>query len=832
MKVLIITTILALTCFININSHGQEVSINYSSPVSGAKYVNPEQTIILKTGIPFEKQSVDYNKFSIVGSVSGNHSFTWKFSKDYKTIVIIPDSYFTYGETITFTLKNGLFTNTGLEVTKSSFSFKIMAVDNLPLLKNYCKQEYEKELKSKSDYNSSNPRKTRNNYNTPDDYPCPETTIYTETDNKYLFFTLDPRVGAMEYKKYLSINDKYGIPLFYRKLPQNCLYFHQMEDGNLAYARNEYGFPENEQYFFMDSSYRVVDSVKTGNGYDMDAHDILLLENGNYLLMSYDPQPIDMSLIILGGNPNAVVIGFVIQEVGIDGTVYFQWRSWDHFLITDATDDINLYGSNIDYVHGNAFDIDMDGNLLLSSRHLDEITKINFLTGNIIYRFGLNSKNNQFTISNDTYGFSHQHDIRVLPNGNITIFDNGNLHPTPFSRALEYSINEVSKTAELIWFYRNNPDIYGSATGSYRRDESGKSLIGWGTTWPIAATEVLQDNTKSLDVILPDGVYSYRVIKSTWRTNMFTSLQHLHFGNYSGYTPQPKHIVIPVYNNSDHQIRIGSHYLHNDFFNLVDNFPIIIDSHDTIEVTLGFNPQDPGIYNDILTLNYDKYTLTDSERVAIQIELSGIWDTSQPEVSFDPVFGTTNVNPNTEIIVAFSEPVNKIGGEPITNSDIRNLFRFKKNNQWGTDVLFSGIISGDRTQITIFPDESLNEQQNYFIELIASSVESDSAIIINYPESTFFETGLHVNTELVNDSDKITVFPSPFNNKLFINVLNENISSVCIYNISGYAIFESKSMVNEIELDTKHFPDGLYFVKMKDITGNIRVIKIIKSSQY
>src|SRR2546422_8452549 len=48
-------------------------------------------------------------------------------------------------------------------------------------------------------------------------------------------------------------------------------------------------------------------------------------------------------------------------------------------------------------VHGNSIELDSDGNLLLSSRHMSEITKIDRQTGDIIWRMGLNSKHNDFT---------------------------------------------------------------------------------------------------------------------------------------------------------------------------------------------------------------------------------------------------------------------------------------------------------------------------------------------------------------------------------------------------------------------------------------------------
>ncbi|MBK6877833.1 MAG: hypothetical protein IPG99_15640 [Ignavibacteria bacterium] len=91
----------------------------------------------------------------------------------------------------------------------------------------------------------------------------------------------------------------------------------------------------------MDSNYNVVDSFFTGNGYETDLHDLRLLSNGNALLMSYDVKIIDMSQIVPGGQKAAEVTGLIIQEVDPQRNVVFQWRSWDHFQITDA-DSVNL----------------------------------------------------------------------------------------------------------------------------------------------------------------------------------------------------------------------------------------------------------------------------------------------------------------------------------------------------------------------------------------------------------------------------------------------------------------------------------------------------------
>jgi hypothetical protein len=228
--------------------------------------------------------------------------------------------------------------------------------------------------------------------------------------------------------------------------------------------------------------------------------------------MSYDPEIVNMSEIVPGGNPAATVVGLIVQEIDENKNVVFQWRSWDHYLITDATHE-NLTLGYIDYVHGNAIEIDTDGNLIISCRHLDELTKIDINTGAIIWRMG--GKNNEFTFVNDPIRFSHQHAIRHIANGNYTIFDNGNFHTPHFSRAVEYTIDQENKIATLVWQYRHTPDIYGLAMGYTQRLESGNTLISWGLTNPTI-TEVTPTGTVALEMTLPAGIYTYRAFRGSW----------------------------------------------------------------------------------------------------------------------------------------------------------------------------------------------------------------------------------------------------------------------------------------------------------------------------
>ena len=349
----------------------------------------------------------------------------------------------------------------------------------------------------------------------PDDFPQITLNVNDNPSNGMIFLSNFPLEPGVNYTPYLMILNNDGSPWFYRKMNANLnLDFKQQPNGTFTW----FDF-DMKKFYAMDSTFAVVDSFACSENYSGDEHELRLLDNGNYLLLANDIRQINMAQIVPGGKPNAKVIGFVIQELTHDGQVIFEWNTFDHFNITDATDGIDLTGFVVDYVHCNAIEVDNDGNLLLSSRYLDEITKIDITTGDIIWRMGGKMcKNNQFRFINDStadfFGFSHQHAIRRISNGHITLMDNGNLKSPQFSRAVEYALDEENKTATLVWQFRHSPDIYDKSMGYVQRLDNGNTLIGWGeNTQAIAVTEVNPGGRVVYELSLPEKQYSYRAFK-------------------------------------------------------------------------------------------------------------------------------------------------------------------------------------------------------------------------------------------------------------------------------------------------------------------------------
>lgn len=819
----ILPLLLWLVVSANVTANG--VDFNYISPVPGSLYINPEQVLILKTGYCYDPGSLPEVFVLIKGSESGFILSELFLSGDLKTLFIRPFSKFSLGEEVHVYISPGLRTTDGKNITSTGFHFQTRE-HNIPLATDSPGSEYEFSLVH-DDQQLSRSRSTeysgRDN-NLPPDYPAP-TYVFTGdgASEGYIFFTPTVRLTS-QYEKYLTIWDNYGVPIFYKKVNKTVTDFKVLGDSILTYAVNGLQNPALDCYYLMDGNYDIFDSVRAGNGYYIDNHDIILLQNGHFLILIYDQQVINMSLVVPGGDPNALVTGLVIQEVDLNQNVYFQWRSWDHYQITDATWDIDLTAHWIDYVHANAIDLDSDGNILVSCRHLDEITKINFTTGNIIWRLGLNAVNNQFTFTNDPIGFSHQHDIRKLANGNYTVYDNGNLHITQLSRALEYQLNEATMQATLVWDYQHDPNIYAPLTGSNRRMPNNNRLIGWGANSPIGITEVNSNNQVVLEFNLPDSVTGYRALKDSWETTMFSTEPNVSFGNYEGYS-SPKEYLLHITNNYSQTIQINSTYNHLEEIFFVSNIPLSIPSGGSADIAVFFQPQNTGNFQDILTLNYDN--VGNTRRIARQLKLSGLWNPALPSLQFDPASGTINVDPNASVVVTFSEPVRKIFGTELDDDDVPFLFKFQETNLYGPDVAFHGTVSPDKKVIQIIPDETLLEQQQYFIKLKPNVLEDYDGNVIYYSDFCFFTTGNAVKINEEGSSGRILIYPNPAAS--VINIFSEkDIRKIEIFNLEGKLIYSEFSSGRSLEINSDNIPSGLLTIRLITTDGKQVIRRIVK----
>lgn len=346
-------------------------------------------------------------------------------------------------------------------------------------------------------------------------------------------------IAQTNYNITVNSPDAYQGNLFYQKggnQPRNVMIISQ--DGEELFVENwgmkgwdfkvnannhlTYFDRASDGWFVMDSLHQVVDSVYALNGYVADNHDFMALPNGNYVLFCYDIQTYAMDTVVEGGDPEAQIEGVIIQELDSEHNLVFEWSSWNHFHITDNPYYEPWTNNEMNFIHTNSIDIDYDGHFVISSRNLDEITKIHRTTGEIIWRWG--GTQTDFEFIND-YPFTHQHTLRCLGNDNYLLYDNGN-HSSQYtglpniSRAVEYHLDLDAMTCENIWEYTHPDFYYTPSIGSTQRLPNGNTLVDFGNLQLLNTGSVLVEVTPENEVVFQleydNGGNLYRAHKFDW----------------------------------------------------------------------------------------------------------------------------------------------------------------------------------------------------------------------------------------------------------------------------------------------------------------------------
>ena len=446
-------------------------SVLYLHPKPDSRFHSMYTNIILKLRDP-SAVSIQQLK-TLIRAEGENESYrgTTFLSEDNETLIFKPDTYFSRDDNITVTLALSRLH----KAEDYSFTFQTISEHaEIPKI-----SEAVSDTIIEPHYVPHLPSDVRmiNGVAVPGDFPYLTIHQSGDTEPGLIFFgTAYPG----ETGNYLIVCQNDGTPYFYYQClpgtlgsnnftlqPNGCLSAFIYTVKNLT-----------RKYIVFDSTFTAVDMYEPGHGYDMDGHELMLLENGHALIIGKQTVRLDLHQTVSGARSNVRVTGNILQELDRDKNVIFEWRTWDYFDITDAVHE-NLKNSSIDCVHMNSVDVDFDGHFIVSSRHLSEITKINRQTGEIIWRLG--GGNNQFTFINETVPFSYQHDARAVhgkPN-HYLMFDNGVNRMPDYSRAVEYRLDTLNMTAENVWENKALPERHVINMGSAQRLPGGHTLIDW-----------------------------------------------------------------------------------------------------------------------------------------------------------------------------------------------------------------------------------------------------------------------------------------------------------------------------------------------------------------
>jgi hypothetical protein len=272
---------------------------------------------------------------------------------------------------------------------------------------------------------------------------------------------------------YGLVIDNTGRVVWYVRFPDGpSLNFQAQPNGRYVARQFTSDTSDIEPLVEFDPLGSVTRRLGCARGLQPRFHDALLQPDGSSWLMCDETRVMDLSG--LGGVAGARVLGTVVQHLDPAGALLFEWSSFDHFDITDLEQEFRS-GPTVNWTHGNALDLDADGNLLLSFRSLSEITKVDTRTGAVLWRMG--GLRNQFAFPDSGPPFLRQHGLRVA-SGEIVLLDN--FGQTEGSRAERYALDEAGRSAQLMGTYLPTPPTRASLGGTTQDLQGRHTLVAFG----------------------------------------------------------------------------------------------------------------------------------------------------------------------------------------------------------------------------------------------------------------------------------------------------------------------------------------------------------------
>jgi Arylsulfotransferase (ASST). len=297
---------------------------------------------------------------------------------------------------------------------------------------------------------------------------------------------IDPSPGFVVFASgpYGVVIDNTGRVVWYLRF-QNGPGLNFMAEPNGHYvARPTPANPSpTDAWLEIDPLGNIVRSRGCALGFQSRPHDLVIDKDDGHWLLCDEIRTMDLTSA--GGVAGARVTGTAVQHLDKDGNLLFSWSAFEHLDITDG-EPADRKGATVNWTHGNALDIDGDGNLLVSFRNLSEITKISSTSGAVIWRLG--GRRNQFAFANSfSPAFVGQHGVRAAPGG-LEILDN--LGTAGDSRGELYTIDETAKVATLSRVYESSPGVVTQIGGSVQRLPGGRTLVSVGTAGRVEEYEM------------------------------------------------------------------------------------------------------------------------------------------------------------------------------------------------------------------------------------------------------------------------------------------------------------------------------------------------------
>ena len=323
------------------------------------------------------------------------------------------------------------------------------------------------------------------------------------------------------------------------------MFLRRFEDGIWAYSAGT--SPQDRVWKIIDDDFSSVREVSMQPPLKTTGlHDFRILQDGGYLLMSYEPSVRDFSgfgyshegfdalKTPLTETPTR---DSVIQVLDADGSVRFTWNSWGSMPLEDCAQ----HRFPDDYAHVNSLQWTDEG-ILASFRGCSSVMMIDPETktaDQIVWRIGeTNLADDEYlkrdlgpppmaVVGDPEKTFCGQHAVQLISEDRLLMFDNGvacvedpatgktlSREGGYFSRAVEYAIDRQNSEAVFIrdHTFEGTRNRLGRVGGHAAALDSGQWLISWGYGPPSDkhSKESVTDSGIAVTAVNPDtGEYGF-----------------------------------------------------------------------------------------------------------------------------------------------------------------------------------------------------------------------------------------------------------------------------------------------------------------------------------
>ena len=270
------------------------------------------------------------------------------------------------------------------------------------------------------------------------------------------------------------------------------------------------GFGQGED-LVMSSRYQTVATVRGGNGLRADLHDFQLAPHDVAYITAYNPILCDLAHV--GGAASGAIVDVAVQEIDMrTGLVRWEWHALDHVGVSESENSPSG-GVPWDWFHLNSIDPEPDGDVFISARTTWAGYQLEGGSGRILWRLG--GTRSSFAMGPGTKT-AWQHDGRVLPDGEVTFFDDGSNPPEHSqSRGVRIALEDARHRARLAFAYTHpGPPLLAASQGNMQTLASGAAVLGYGAVPEI--TEYARGGAVLFDAHLPFDMTFYRAFRYPW----------------------------------------------------------------------------------------------------------------------------------------------------------------------------------------------------------------------------------------------------------------------------------------------------------------------------